>query len=59
MISVYATVNQMKKKKETICMPCWESLSFKEATSTHLLDRDFVVGDGDIHGNSNSNDVGD
>ena len=40
-------------------MPCWESQSFEEVISTHLLERDLVVGDGDIDGNSNSDDVGD
>jgi hypothetical protein len=36
-ISVYPTENQAKKKKETICTPSWESLSFEEVISTHLL----------------------
>ena len=63
MISVYARVNQVKKKKEMICMPCCESQSFEEVISTQLLDRNLVVGDGDSDGDidvhSNSDDVSD
>ena len=60
MISVYPTANQAKKKK-TICVPCWESESFKEVISMHLLTIlwfDDSNSDGNSDNNSDSNDVG-